>query len=312
MPAIPSVSVAIEWENVLLAGQTRAAEMLRRVIHQVRTLQLPVCRPVELIVVYDGERTSGRELECAVRGIAGPDDGSASWRFLPMSGGHYYEMKNEAARRSNGDILVFVDSDVLPEPQWLETLLGSFDDPSVSVVGSNVYVDLDGFLSRVLAVTWYFPLRAERPGLVAASSFFANSVAFRRGTFMEFRFDPDRRTSRGACSALARRLHAAGVKIHRQDGARVSHPPPASIIRRALAEGRDSMLGHGAGTVAERFIRGLARSVTLPIADGAAVGLKAPQIPVAVMLAVGYQLVALGGALASAVAPGFMTRRFRV
>jgi len=46
--------------------------------------------------------------------------------------------RNHAVRCAKGDILVFVDDDILVDPRWLETLLKGFEDPAVACVTGRV------------------------------------------------------------------------------------------------------------------------------------------------------------------------------
>jgi hypothetical protein len=164
---------------------------------------------------------------------------------------------------------LFLDCDVIPEPDWLRCLLGSFCDPRVSVVGGGTYVALDDLLGKAFALFWFFPLRDEANELAATDSFFANNVAFRREVFERLPF-PDSFVYRGRCCLLAAELRNRGVRIFRHRGARVSHPPPKGIVHfvlRALCEGHDEIVlgrsrpGGSARLVFQSF---LARILRLP------------------------------------------------
>ena len=72
----------------------------------------------------------------------------------------YYQLKNESVKRATGVILVFLDSDVIPEPDWLDQLLGAFTEPDVQIVGGNSYIEAASVYSRAFALWWFFPLRA--------------------------------------------------------------------------------------------------------------------------------------------------------
>lgn len=50
-------------------------------------------------------------------------------KVLPTTGKRYYELKNYGATHIRSDVLVFLDSDVIPEDGWLEALLEAIKQP---------------------------------------------------------------------------------------------------------------------------------------------------------------------------------------
>lgn len=49
-------------------------------------------------------------------------------------------VRNTAMRAARGDVLVFVDDDALPHPDWLAGITAPFADPKVAVVGGRVHL----------------------------------------------------------------------------------------------------------------------------------------------------------------------------
>jgi glycosyl transferase family 2 len=301
----PEVSVIVELDNLRLAGADRARAMALRLRADLERMR----PPVEVIVAYDEEEVAGEDVRTLfapldVQLVAGPD-------------GSYYRMKNLGAERASGTILVFLDSDVVPDPGWLPELLRSFDDPDVQVVGGNAYVEPSGIWGKTFALAWFFPLRADRPALEPRANFFANNVAFRREVFERFPFPDAPGTARGACLRLASTLHAHGITVYRNAGAQVSHPAPAGPRRalvRALAQGRDrAVLARDSdgqqGVLPPRLARRVIRSLLL---ERRRVGLSLGELPLAAAIAGLYYAVALGSALATILRPRFMERRFRL
>src|SRR5207302_905717 len=82
--------------------------------------------------------------------------------------------------------------------------------PDVSIVGGTVHVEPAGIWGKASALTWSFPLRAEKPALEPHAIFFASNVAFRRDVFEGFPFPDAPGTARRACVLLARRLREHG------------------------------------------------------------------------------------------------------
>ena len=169
-------------------------------------------------------------------------------RIEGAEGKHYYSLKNEGATRARGQIVIFVDSDVVPEDSWLKEISRPFfEHPEVNVVAGHTYLAHQSLPQKAFALGWFFPLRNVDNTLHANSPrFFANNVAFRRETILQHPF-PGMvdGTTRGACTQLARSLRASGISIWTNTAARANHPPPSGLqhyLIRAFAHGRDNIL----------------------------------------------------------------------
>src|SRR5437763_6200178 len=135
-----SASIIVEREQARWQAQTRSRAMLRILAEQVREATGDLLQsPVELLVCVDQAALEGcREFVLAT---LGRDAELFRICFLGAPGLEYYELKNLGVREAGGDLLIFVDSDVLPEAGWLAHLLAPLSDPSISVVGGNTYVE---------------------------------------------------------------------------------------------------------------------------------------------------------------------------
>jgi hypothetical protein len=320
-----TVSVVVEWENVLLAEAERSRRMLRQLAREAETVvrERLAESPIELLVCFDAEEVDGAAL-AADLATELPEMQALRYRVASVNGGEYYELKNAGAGEVQGDLLVFLDSDVVPEPGWLGNLLRPFADESVGVVAGNSYLEPRGFYGKTFALAWFFPLRATEAKVQPARKFFANNVAFRRNIFEQFPFPPLDEASRGSCWRLAHILAENGVQIVKSTGAQVSHPAPNGLhhfLARGLAQGRDRLLEERAfgsrrtrsllGT-ATRLKRDLHRSASSITKDFARVGLPAPAVPAALGVSASYYLLCTLGEVATMVSPGFMARHFRI
>ena len=240
LPPFSSVSIVIEWENVLLSGDSRAERMLDLVIAQAN--RLLVCR--EILISATNEQPG---LVARPTGLRA----DIAWRLLLNPGRHYYELKNLGAREASGELIVFVDSDVIPDSDWLEQLLSPFADPATQVSCGRAYIEPSDLYNKAFALFWFFPVRQPRGGAAAANGwphtrhFFANNIAFRRDSALAHPFPAKDATSRGACLELADSLHRQQIPILLNDAAQVAHPPPqpgSHFTLRALAQGRDRYL----------------------------------------------------------------------
>ena len=236
-----SFSVVIEWENAKLSGLDRAREMLCRLGEQIKELDPDRWQLPELVILYDAQAI----VPSLITGVLNTAMGSApalrTLKLIPVTGKRYYELKNFGATQTEADLLLFIDSDVIPEPGWLVALLGAFEQPGVDVVCGNTYVDVHSLYTRAFALFWFFPLRASGSDLAPSERFFANNVVFRKEIFDQHPF-PKSAKLRGQCADLARQLVKEGVGLYLHQGARVYHPPPHGLlhfIKRALCAGHD-------------------------------------------------------------------------
>jgi hypothetical protein len=252
----PSVSFIIEWENARRDEAVRAFRMLDTLGRQIVAARLD---DFEILVLLEDDvrQALGQHILDAL-----PEPVAERVRMLESPGLRYYEQKNFGVSRACGDIVVFIDSDVIPEADWLARILHALDDETVQVVGGATYMDPDDFFSRALQLIWIFPQRNPRSDMISTTSFFANNVAFRRSLIATNPF-PDSPRYRGQCGMLARSLRAQGVTIWRDMGARVSHGPFIGyrhLLWRGLYDGNDEIIEDrrkhkGAGSMIVRSLR---------------------------------------------------------
>jgi hypothetical protein len=228
MSAARTFSISIEWENARFAEIERTRRMLRRLRRELIALPPPP-EPPQVVVLYDRFTIDGALVERVVEEEFRPAETPASLRIVASDHLRYDQQKNLGAAMTTGEIVMFLDCDVVPETGWLHAMLAVFDDPAVGVVGGETYVELDGFFSRAFALFWLFSLRPEGSGVSRATFFHANGF-------------PDLPIYRGQCTLLGDRIAAAQVGLFRSRDARAAHPYPATpgyFIARALHAGRD-------------------------------------------------------------------------
>jgi hypothetical protein len=317
-------SIVIEWENIQLSEADRCSAMLAELTRQIAAhpgQPAAGARDFEILVIFDDHKISATGVREFVAACVSAIPDRAELRFVAGSGRGYYEQKNLGAAEARGRVVVFLDSDVIPEPGWLLGLLGSFADPAVEVVCGNCYLDTGDLVSKSLALAWFFPLRDGREVLVRQDSFFANNVAFRREVAVRYPFVPLEGTSRGACRLLARRLTEEGRGLFVNTAARVSHPAPNGLrhlLLRGLAQGRDNLLfdrtvGQGAaGASVGRAFRMQARAWKRIVRHRRTVALGVLGLPAALAIASMYYACYAVGDAATRVAPGWAGRHLRV
>ena len=325
---LPRLSIVVEWANTDWAGVARSATMLGEVARQARALAAkgplgPLA--VELLVVQSHGTTTAPAVVDAFLGAqtAAGNEAFIDCHVMTAPDTGYYGLKNYGASRARGEIIVFVDSDVVPEDGWLAALLAPMADSAVEVVAGHAYIASGGPYHKAFALCWFFPLRLEHEPRASAPPLFANNVAMRRETAVRYPFATEGATSRGACLELIRQLTAAGIVIHGARDARVAHPPPnglAHFVARGLAQGRDRFLRAQAGAPGEeavaasftRAARHIGRSLARIATRRHEVHLSLLEVPLAAGVAVSYYTLYLAGELLTRLRPGMMVQRFRI
>jgi GT2 family glycosyltransferase/glycosyltransferase involved in cell wall biosynthesis len=90
----------------------------------------PPTTPFEVIVVDDGSRDETVDALPRIDGVR--------YHRRAANGG-FIAACNDGASLARGDYLVFLNNDTLPQPGWLEALLGTFvDEPGTGLVGAQL------------------------------------------------------------------------------------------------------------------------------------------------------------------------------
>jgi hypothetical protein len=239
----PTFSISIEWENARFAELERTRRMLRELRRQLLALP-PPARPPQINFLFDRRTIDSAMVESVIAAEFQPETVPAGTRIIPNEGLRYYEQKTFGARLYDGELTLFLDSDVVPEPGWLEAMLESFETADVGVVAGATYIECESFYSKAFALFWFFGLRDPAANLERATFFHANNCAFRSEVFLAHPF-PDLPIYRGQCSVLCHRLEESGISIYLQKKARVAHPVPQTawyFLARAMNNGRDEVL----------------------------------------------------------------------
>lgn len=314
------VSLVVEWEHVSMGESERPLAMFREVKSQVAALD----KRVEVIVTYDPDATDLTEMEAILDAAGLRDAPGLDVRLEGAAGHRYYALKNVGAERSRGDIIVLMDSDVIPADDWLARLLEPFQDESIQVVSGQIHVGpTDTTYRKTFALMWMFPI--EQPNTeppVYGGGYHANNVAFRREVFLRHPFRPGVRTSPNTEQVDA--IKKAGVTVVRTPRARLVHPAPgdfADMRRYAFSSGYDRAAPRSRGWPRRLlWILGSPLPLGLDIKRYTqkimakdrtrVVGLRAAEIPVALAIAYFYALLRWAGFVLTMLAPGVIPRRY--
>lgn len=200
-------------------------------------------RVAVVIPAYNAEATLERCLEgCAHQTRAADeiwvvDDGSTdgTCRIAAAHGVHWLQQerlgpaaaRNRGARAADAEIVVFTDSDCVPEAEWLERLLAGFGPGVVGVGGSYGIVNRDKYLARMV----HEEIAARHAAMGADVDFLGSfNVAYRKVAFEAVvGFDETFTTASGEDNDLAYRLQDAGGVLRFVQEARVSHLHPERL-----------------------------------------------------------------------------------
>lgn len=233
-------SVIVEMENARTICWEEVGGMLRALVEQLAALATGGWKP-QVLLVHPGTETDSPTLRAAALQQAPRLDEAARLQVIACPQGRYYELKNAGIARADGDIVVLLDSDSVPERDWLQTLLAPFEDPGVTIVSGHTYLSHCDFVSRVLALIWLFPLREGDQRAAQRRALNANNCAFRREALGPAPFPRDH-GFKVSCTKLMRRLEAQGIQLVRVP-AYATHAPLTGwrfLAWRALVTGRDA------------------------------------------------------------------------
>jgi hypothetical protein len=317
------IAVIVEWDNARLSEVDRAREMLRRLQAQAVSVARTSNARFDLILVVDPDAIAREVPETVLAECISADIWPGGISLIEAPGNNYYDQKNIGVQHTDADIVVLIDSDVVPDEGWLGQLLDALGSPGVDVVSGETYLATDTYYDRLLASFWLFDVKRPPRPVYEVTNFYANNVAFRGDIIRRFPF-PTADTYRGQCTTLAKTLRAAGIKLYRAGGAMVSHPPPSGLshfVTRAICHGHDITMSNKRKSIgwlkasplgaALRYIRDVAatpgrivqrrhviRSVTAGI--------------LAFGLAVVYATIKFFGEILTFISPRFVRSRFSI
>lgn len=214
--------------------------------------------------------------------------------------------RGPAAARNTGlaaattPLVAFLDSDVVPEPGWLDPLLTAFADPAVGLAAPRIVAlpPVSGWLGRYEAVRSSLDLGPD-PALVVPRS----RVAYVPSAAMVVRRAAagsgfDERLHVAEDVDLVLRLHAAGWRLRYEPAARVAHDHRTSFRSWWL---RKAYYGTGAAPLAVRHRGAVPPMVLTPTSAG-----------IVALLLTGRPLAVPSAAVIAGVAVLRLARRLRV
>lgn len=234
-----SVSVVIEWDNAARIGDERARLMFLELGRQLAALAEPFELSEIVFTCADKEREAP-----AIEAIVSATRLAVPWCAVQAPDPSYAGQKFYGAALSQGEIIVMLDSDVVPQSGWLIGLLAPFLDEEASVVCGETFVAPRGLYGAAMALAWLFPLRSGGSGLAEVPTFHANNFAIRRDVLEELAVQPTQGHRDGTMQMVAD-IVASGHRVLLNRAAAVEHPPPDGLlpfVKRAVWSGVDNAL----------------------------------------------------------------------
>jgi mycofactocin system glycosyltransferase len=233
-----------------------------------------------LLGALDGTLPAGSEILVV-------DDGSANPAELAETAGRARVLRHErsrgpAAARNTGlaaarhEFVAFLDSDVVPRPGWLVTLLAHFDDPAVGMAAPRIVglrAQGEGALARYEHARSSLDLGRVEALIVPRTrvAYVPSAALAVRRAVVGDGFAEDLHVAEDV--DLVHRLHAAGVRMRYDPAAEVAHE---HRVRLGPWLARKAFYGTGAAPLAVRH-PGQVPPVHLPIWAATAVVLLGTQ-----------------------------------
>lgn len=205
------------------------ADSLKDTLHALARQQVAANRKWEIIVVdnnsKDDTRTVVEELQAKLPLLR--------YEFEPKQG--LSHARNHGIDRAHGEILLFTDDDVLPEPDWLENVLTGLDHYQADACGGYIAPIFETPPPQWLNERFhgFLAVRAERsddywisegmPPPFGANMAFKKAVFDHLGGFDIARGRKGKNLASGEDGEMFERLLKAGMKVIFLGNARVHH-----------------------------------------------------------------------------------------
>lgn len=302
----PAYSIVVEMENAKSIDWDEIGVGLTALSREIAAVSSAGFARPKVVVSHSGQDADAQSLESHFKSEAPQLGQVADVSFAACPGGRYYDLKNSGIPATDGNVVVFMDSDTVPEPGWLPTLLRPFEDPATVCVNGHTYLSHDDFFSRTFALIWFFPMAQGDKRFASKRAINANNIAFRRDWISSHPF-PTHNGFKVSCTLLMHQLWREGHEIVNVD-ARVYHYSPRGwrfFYWRALVTGRDAdrkFVELHSPTRAQRIVKSLSRWTTMSwrttrrvVRHAPQTGMPLWQIPFSLIVGLAFYLLAFFG-----------------
>ena len=302
----PTYSIILEMENAKSIDWDEIGVGLKALAHEVAVVCATGFSRPKIIVSHGGPTEDESALYDNIKAEAPQLAQVADLAFAAWPGGRYYDLKNNGIALTEGDVVVYLDSDTVPQQGWLSNLLEPFQHAGTVCVNGHTYLSHDDFFSRTFALIWFFPMARGDERFASKRAINANNVAFRRDWIASHPF-PAHNGFKVSCTLLMHQLRREGHKIVNVD-ARVYHYSPRGwrfFYWRALVTGRDADRKYvelHSPSRAQRIVKSFTRWGTMSwrtmrrvISHAPQTGMPLWQIPFSVLVGLAFYTLAFFG-----------------
>ncbi len=202
-----------------------------------------------IIPAYNAERTIGQCLEAltsqtiarsdyqilvvddgSTDGTAGIVDKHSGIRLIRQGNAGPAAARNNGVSQAEAPVIVFTDSDCVPQPDWLEKMIGPLEaDPNVTAVKGAYRTKQHQIAARFVQLEYEdkYDLLRKRENIDFVDTY---SAAFRRDVFLQFKgYDTSFKVACAEDVELSYRMHNAGHRMIFAPQALVYHLHPATL-----------------------------------------------------------------------------------
>lgn len=174
----------------------------------------------------------------------------------------YIESKKLGAQITTGEIVVFIDSDMIYEETWLENILKGFNDaPGATIVAGDTRIRGNSIYSNAIQLIWMMNAEKKCSHIRTANHFDLNNFGIKREIMANAPIFLGLPIYRASTVETRKQLYSLGYSAMRAPNARGYHLPPGNFVDfwyRLLVYGADAVVKadfyflHG-GKVVEKF-----------------------------------------------------------
>ncbi|TKB16126.1 MAG: glycosyltransferase family 2 protein [Mesorhizobium sp.] len=302
----PTYSIVVEMENAQFIDWDEMGVGLTALAREIAVVSSTGFARPKVVISHAGQNADTSSLQSRIEAEAPQLTQVAEVTFTACPSGRYYELKNHGVRLAEGKIVVFMDSDTVPQQGWLSALLAPFRDAEPICVNGHTYLSYDDFFSRTFALIWFFPMAQGDERFASKRAINANNVAFRRDWIASHPF-PAHNGFKVSCTLLMHQLWREGHKIVNVD-ARAYHYSPRGwrfFCWRALVTGRDAdrkFVALHAPNRSQRIVKSFSRWGTMSwrttrrvISHASQTGMPLWQIPFSLAVGLAFYTLAFFG-----------------
>lgn len=184
--------------------------------------------PLEIVVVHDGDKHADEVDRLCER---------AGARLLRVPQGGIAKARNHGTKRATHDVILGLDDDCEPVPEWAARMIEAFDRGAEVVAGGVINAEADNPYGAATQVIHDHLM--DTPDLTYATT---NNIGARRHVFLHVPYDPAYMTA-GEDRDWCRRVERLGYRLERVPEAAVLHRQPLtlkSFVRKHATYGRGS------------------------------------------------------------------------